>query len=146
MRIGGGDANGKSRMESSLLLLNFAHPLTEAQLERIAALASTRIEALEVRAIHTRFDAAQPFGAQATALAESIGLSAQAWQTQPMLVNLPGHSAIAAALLAEIEGRRGHLPDVVRLRPIEGAMPAAFEVAELIALYAQRRAAAGHRR
>ncbi|MCS7301391.1 MAG: CRISPR-associated protein Csx15 [Fimbriimonadales bacterium] len=41
---------------------------------------------------------------------------------------------IAATLLAELHGRMGYFPPVLRLRPVEGAVPPRFEVAEILNL------------
>jgi hypothetical protein len=129
-----------------MLILNFAHPLTSAHLTRLAELLGVVVAQLSVRDISTRFDQTAPFAPQARALADAAQLDAVAWQTLPIIVNLPGHSAIAATLLAEIEGRRGHLPDVMRLRPVDGVTPLTFEVAEVVSLYGIRRIAADGRR
>jgi hypothetical protein len=44
---------------------------------------------------------------QARALVESVGLSAEEWQTPPLLINLPSLNVIAALVLAEAHGRCG---------------------------------------
>jgi hypothetical protein len=43
--------------------------------------------------------------------------------------------------LAELHGRMGYFPPILRLRPVEGAIPPRFEVAEIINLQALRDAA-----
>ncbi|BCL77993.1 hypothetical protein ccbrp13_04580 [Ktedonobacteria bacterium brp13] len=50
-----------------------------------------------------------------------------------MLINPPGFAATALALVAEIHGRMGHFPMILRLRPAEGPVTR-FEVAEIINL------------
>ncbi|MEA3396263.1 MAG: CRISPR-associated protein Csx15, partial [Chloroflexota bacterium] len=70
-----------------MLILNYAHPLTEAQLAQLAAL--TGETGAEVRDIRAQLDLAQPFAAQATALAAAAQLAPEAWQTEPLLVVLP---------------------------------------------------------
>ena len=56
-----------------MLLLNFSHPLTEAQYVRIVALA-----------------------------VDSVGLSSEGWQVRPLLINPPGYALAASALPAEL--------------------------------------------
>ena len=121
-----------------MTLLNFAHPLTPGQLARIAELMGAGPEGWLVRDMAAQADPAQPFGPQAVALADAAGLSSQHWQTEPVLVNLPSYNFLAAALLAELHGRMGYFPPVVRLRPVPGVVPPRFEVAEIINLQALR--------
>lgn len=44
------------------------------------------------------------------------------------------HGTGAPALLAELHGRMGYLPSILRLRPVGGSNPPQFEVAELLNL------------
>jgi len=44
-------------------------------------------------------------------------------------------------LLAEVHGRTGYFPTIIRLRPVAGVTPPQFEVAELLNLQAVRDAA-----
>ena len=115
-----------------MILLNFAHPLTPQQREAIEQLAGQPLE--EVRDIATQFDATRPFREQAQTLLASTGLSAEEWQTRALLLNLPGLNVIAALLLAELHGRCGYFPAVLRLRSVPNATPPRFEVAEIVNL------------
>ncbi|HID61242.1 MAG TPA: hypothetical protein EYP49_00630 [Anaerolineae bacterium] len=81
-----------------------------------------------------QFDHEQPFTGQVRALADRVGLSPEEWQTTLLLVNPPGYAPAAATLLAELHGRIGHFPAVLRLRPVEGSVPTRYEVAEVINL------------
>jgi len=126
-----------------MLILNYAHPLTAAHRVKLESL--TGETSAEVRDIRAQLDLAQPFAAQAVALADAAQLAPEAWQTEPLLILLPALNYAAAALLAELHGRMGYFPPVVRLRPLEGALPPRYEVAEIINLQALR-AAARHRR
>jgi len=119
-----------------MLLLNFSHPLTDTQLARIAELAGRSLD--RMIAIPTHFDHAKPFAEQAHALLDTVTLNAEQWQTLPLAVNLPSLAPIAAIMLAELHGRCGYFPTIVRLRPIAGSTPPVFEVAELIHLQAIR--------
>ncbi|MCX7939732.1 MAG: CRISPR-associated protein Csx15 [Anaerolineae bacterium] len=126
-----------------MYLLNFSHPITPEQRAQLMRLLN--IEALEVRDVSTQFDHQRSFVEQTRALADAVGLSPSEWQTLPIVVNLPALNTIAACLLAELHGRMGYFPPVLRLRPVEGALPPRFEVAEVINLQ-QVRDAARHTR
>jgi len=122
-----------------MTLLNFAHPTTPEQVQTIESLLGQAVE--RIIACPSQFDAAQPFAEQARALVDGAGLTAEEWQTLPLLVNLPSLSVIAALVLAEVHGRAGYFPAVLRLRPVAGAVPARFEVAEIVNLQHARDAA-----
>jgi len=115
-----------------MILLNFTHPLTAEQLAQVAALTGQPVT--EVRGEMPQFNHQEPFAEQVQALADRVGLSPKEWQTTPLLVNPPGYAPATAALLAEIHGRRGHFPALLRLRPVEGSTPTRYEVAEVLNL------------
>lgn len=119
-----------------MIVLNFSHPLTAAHLERIETLTGQRVE--RVVEIRTQFDPEQPFVAQVRALVDSVGFSPDEWQTVPLLVNPPSLHVIAAVLLAELHGRMGYFPAIVRFKPVPNSTPPRFEVAEVINLQAVR--------
>ena len=122
----------EQREGRAMLVINFSHPLTDAQLARIGELAGQNVE--RVIPVPTQLDHSRAFAEQVRELLEAVGLSATEWQTTPLLVNLPSFAMIAAVLLAELHGRTGYFPTVVRLRPIAGSTPPQFEVAELVNL------------
>lgn len=126
-----------------MICLNFSHPLTSAQLAAIEQLTGQKIE--RVVDIKTQFDHNQPFAEQARAVVDGIGLSPEQWQTMSLLVNLPSLSVIAALVLAEMHGRCGYFPAVIRLKPVPQTTPPQFEVAEIINLQAVREVARGQR-
>jgi len=119
-----------------MLIVNFGHPITEEQLQQIACLTGQAVA--EVRNAPCQFDHARPFAEQAQAVVESVGLSSEEWQTLPILVSLPALSVIAGLVLAELHGRMGYFPATLRLRPVEGAVPPRFEVAEILDLQSVR--------
>src|SRR2546421_2319726 len=121
-----------------MLILNFTHPLTSQQRAQIEALAHTSIE--EVRTIPVQIDQAEPLEPQITAIVDAVGLSPEEWQTRPLLINPPGYAPAAFVLLAEMHGRSGHFPALIRLRPRAGAVTT-YEVAELLNLQTIRDAA-----
>ena len=92
----------------------------------------------EVRGEMAQFDHESPFGEQVRALADRVGLSPEEWQTTPLLVVSPSLNFIAVTLLAELHGRMGYFPAMVRLRPVLDSNPTRYEVAEVINLQALR--------
>lgn len=120
-------------------ILNFGHPLGADVLADITQVADQVIS--QIRDIRVQADQQQSFADQAAALIDSVGLSGEEWQRLPFAVVLPGLSAMAGALLAEIHGRCGYFPVAVRLRPKPGTTPVQFEFAELMHLDAVRQAA-----
>ena len=119
-----------------MILLNFSHPLTDAQRSQIEALTGQPIT--DLRHVQTQFDEQQPFAPQLAALMEQIDLTPAQWQGEPLLVILPSLNFIAAALLAELHGRMGYFPPVVRTRPVAESLPRRYEVAEILDLQALR--------
>ena len=85
-----------------------------------------------------QFDEQQAFGPQLQALLAQVQLTPAQWQSEPILVVLPSLNFIAAALLAELHGRMGYFPAMVRTRPVAGAVPRRYEVAEILDLQAIR--------
>lgn len=121
-----------------MLILNFTHPLTLDQRAQIEALARTSIE--EIRTIPVQIDQAEPLEPQITSIVDAVGLSSEEWQTRSLLINPPGYAPAAFVLLAELHGRIGHFPSLIRLRPKPGPVTT-YEVAELLNLQAIREAA-----
>jgi hypothetical protein len=98
-------------------------------------------DALQVVELPVQFDVQQPFEAQLAALMARLPLSSIELQGEPMLLNLPSLNYIAAMLLAELHGRMGYFPAMLRLRPAAGSVPPRFEVAEIVNLQGLRDAA-----
>ncbi len=126
-----------------MVIVNFSHPLTPAQLDDVARLTGTA--AGRVVDVRTQFDHGRPFADQAREVVDAAGLTPHEWQTAPLLVNPPSLAPIAVAVTAELHGRAGYFPPVLRLRPVAGAVPPRFEVAEVLDLQALRDAARGRR-
>lgn len=119
-----------------MIILNYAHPITAPQQEQIMKLTERHIE--RIIDITSQINQQEPFIPQIIALADAAGLSAAQWQTEEILINLPSLNFIAAALLAELHGRMGYFPPILRLRPIAGVLPPRFEVAEILNLQVLR--------
>jgi len=122
-----------------MLLLNFSHPLTPEQIAQIEALSGQPVD--DLRAIPVQFDPDRPFAPQAEALVQSVALSPEDWQTRPILIVPPSLNVIAALLLAELHGRMGYFPAVLRLKLAPGSTPPRYEIAEILNLQAVRDAA-----
>jgi hypothetical protein len=115
-----------------MLLLNFSHPLTPDQVKGIEAITGQTVErTIEAQA---QFDHARLFPEQVRELVEGLGLTPAQWQQEALLINPPSLNVIAVTLLAELHGRMGYFPPVVRLRPVAGSTPTRYEVAEVINL------------
>lgn len=122
-----------------MTVLNYAHPLTPDQL---AALESACGRApSRVADLARQLDPQRSFAEQAAELADAAGLTPTEWQTEPLLVNPPSLHTMAVALLAELHGRCGYFPAMIRLRPVPGAVPPRFEFAEILDLNGMREAA-----
>jgi len=98
-----------------MILLNFSHPLTQEHLAQVAELTGEEPRVIEVP---TQFDHNCSFAEQVRELVDGISLSPEEWQTTPLLVNPPALNVIAVTLLAELHGRMGYFPSVVRLWPV----------------------------
>ncbi len=126
-----------------MILLNFSHPLTPAQVQRVEELTGRAVE--RVIDLPVQFDSERDFLPQLADLAACLPLSPQELQTAPLVVNLPALNFIAALLLAELHGRMGYFPPVLRLRPTPASLPPTYEVAEVLNLQAVRDAARTNR-
>lgn len=115
-----------------MFILNFGHRLTVEQRKQIDALANVNIEG--IRNIPIKFDLTQPLGPQVITIVDAVGLTSEEWQTRLLLINPPGYAPVAFVLLAELHGRIGHFPALIRLRPVENSTPTEYEVAELLNL------------
>lgn len=119
-----------------MILLNFSHPFTGAQRAQVETLTGQPITRLIE--LLPQFDEQQPFAPQVQALLVQLDLTPVQWQGEPILVVPPSLNFIAAALLAELHGRMGYFPPVVRTRPVADALPRRYEVAEILDLQAIR--------
>jgi hypothetical protein len=122
-----------------MILLNFSHPLTEAQQQAIVQQVGRPIA--DMREVKTQLDVDAPFQDQIVALLDGLNISSADWQSQPWLIVLPSLNYAAAVLLAELHGRMGHFPTIVRLRPQANSLVTAYELAEIINLEGVRQLA-----
>ena len=118
-----------------MIVINFSHFLTDKQIASIEKIKGRRITTLIDQVIH--FDQTQPFAHQIQERLKMAPLSATDWQTKRILIVPPGHAPACAVLMAELHGRMGYFPEIIRIRPDpDGAEP--FAIAEIISLQAVR--------
>jgi len=126
-----------------MILLNFSHPLTEEQIAQVERLTAQRARRIINLPVH--FDNYQPFLPQLRDLMAQIPLTTEELQTSEILVNPPSLNFITALLLAELHGRMGYFPPIIRLRPVEKSLPPRYEVAEILNLQEVRDQARNYR-
>jgi len=120
----------------TVILINFAHPLTADDITAIGALAKQPLT--EIRNINAQLDPQGDITVQVEAILDGIGLSPQEWQNMPIIINLPSLNYSAAVMLAMLHGRMGYFPAILRMRPEPEALPPRFVVAEIINLQTVR--------
>lgn len=118
--------------QRSVDVVNFSHPLEATHLAQLTALTGRSV--VQVFDAPTAIQHEEPLAGQAVALVQSVPLSPHDWQTRPILINLPGLAPLAAVILAELHGRMGHFPAILRLRPLVQDGLTTYEVAEVINL------------
>jgi len=119
-----------------MIILNFSHPLTGEQVEQAVKLVDEACDTVIDVAI--QFDTDQPFSSQVREVVAGLNIATEAWQGTPFLVVLPSLNYIAGVLLAELHGRMGHFPAILRLKPIPDTLVTRFAVAEIINLESVR--------
>jgi len=124
-------------------IVNFAHPLSEKQRVQLETLLAQPIAEVVAATVH--FEIEQPFVEQVLTLLDSLPITSERWQTESWLIVLPSLNYISAILLAELHGRMGHFPTIVRLRPVPNALVTEYEIAEIINLQAIRLSARSRR-
>ena len=120
---------------NGIIILNFAHPLTMQQQAQIEKLSNTTIE--NIITISTLINEEEPLEPQIARLIEAVDHSTYDWHKRDILLNPPGYSPAAILLLAEIHGRIGHFPTLIRMRP-KHASVTTYEVIELLNLQTVR--------
>lgn len=119
-----------------MIIINFSHPLTTPQEQKIEELTQAPIQGnIDVS---VKMDNNLPFKEQIVEIVNRTGLSSFDWQTKPILVNPPAYAPASAVLLAELHGRMGYFPTIIRIQPVPNSIPPTFEVAEIINLQGVR--------
>ena len=116
------------------LILNFSgHPVLPGQQQDIGQMMHwPSPEVIDVSLGNVAED--HNFVATIEKAVEKIDLTPEEWQTTPLVVIPAGYAAVWSVVLAELHGRLGYFPDVVRLRPAKTVSNEKFEVAEIMSL------------
>lgn len=124
----------RSKEDGRFLALNFSgHPVLPGQQKAIQKrMGWPNIEIIDVPMGTVKED--ENFLKTAIRKVDDIDLLPDEWQTFSLAVIPSGYSPLWSALLAEIHGRLGHFPDVVRLRPAPQGEKEKFEVSEILDL------------
>lgn len=126
-----------------VVVLNFSHPITDAQKPEIAALAGVEVSDLEIREGLSRqykFDNVEQLLEQVRTQVNDAKVSEDEWQSAKIVLNLPALSGAAMVLLAEAHGRMGYFPQALRIeKDIDG--DGQFHVSEIVDLEKIRLAA-----
>ena len=130
MSIGEKVRNGKEMID--IHIINFTHPLTEEQLVAIEKMIGKKVS--KVIQITSQIDVNRLLVEQVEAMIEEVGLTAEEWQSLPLLINLPSLNYSTTVMLALLHGRMRYFPATICLRPVTGAIPLRFEVAEIVNL------------
>lgn len=116
-----------------MILLNFAHPISSVLQDQIEARITERVY---IAQITVQLDLDKPFADQIVALVEQANLTPEDWQTEKLLINPPGLAPATACILAEIHGRTGYFPTILRLKQSQDV----WTLAEIIDLHIVRNA------
>ena len=85
-----------------MIIINFSHPLTEAQMLQIGRLAGQDIT--KVIDVKTQFNHADPFVEQMKTTVQNIPLESKEWQNSGIIINIPSLNVIAALLWPNFTG------------------------------------------
>ena len=124
----------KQPQRQRYLVINFsAHPLMPAQQQAIQAkMGWPAVEIIETNLGNV--PESRDFVAKTLQCLNNIDLLPQDWQTHPLVVVPAGYASAWSVLLAELHGRIGYFPDMVRLRPAPVGATEKYEVAEIVEL------------
>jgi len=86
----------------------------QSQVEMISGQKLTQIIHAKVQ-----FDTEKPFWHQINNVVSKIPLSFEEYQTQPILIIPPSLNTIALVLMAELHGRMGYFPPVLRMKLVK---------------------------
>ncbi|HXX79723.1 MAG TPA: CRISPR-associated protein Csx15, partial [Ktedonobacteraceae bacterium] len=125
----------KAPNTNDILVLNFAHSLTQEQQAQIEELSETSIE--NIITISTLINEEEPLEPQIATLIDAADQAAPDWSERDILINPPGYAPAALLLLAAIHGRIGHFPTLIRMRPKHASITT-YEVIELLNLQTTR--------
>jgi hypothetical protein len=115
-------------------VLNFTHTFKDFQREQLETMLDCFVEHIWPDS-KIDVDTHSPLGPQVKKLVDDLGYTPEEWQdVGRFVVSLPGLSDVGAVLLAELHGRMGQFPVIVRREKPEGKQLAEYEVEEVIDL------------
>jgi len=124
--------------QSAPVVLNLGHPFSEG------ALADLRehlgCDEITILNLPSAYDLNAPFEQQVTDQLDAANLTSIDWQNLPLLLIPPSLAVASPVVLAQIHGRRGSFPGLVRQVRTAGVL-GAWRVAEVVDLEATRQAA-----
>lgn len=125
-----------------MTILNLASQLSSDDVSAVAALSGRKPR--RVVNVVPNFVESEPLGPQVRELLDGLGFSSADWEKQSIILNLPPDPAASALIVAEIAGRRGRTPSVIRWRTAPGGQ--GREPAEVISLHEIRKEARHQRK
>lgn len=122
-----------------MIVFNFSHKLTEKSEQQLVDLINIYTETenppqLAVYPLEKQYDEELPFAKIAKEAVDDLSKHVPGWEQMPFLIVPPSLNFAAVAILAEIHGRVGYFPSVVRTRKIEGTISPEYEVVEILYL------------
>jgi hypothetical protein len=112
--------------QDSRLVLNFVRPLTHIQLVQLQSLLGVLPEVIDLPGVPVQFVGERVLAEQVVEILDNAGLTLEEWSSLLFIVNPPG-------LSAEIHGRSGHFPHIIRMTP-SPEDKAVFNVTEIVKL------------
>jgi hypothetical protein len=133
----------RSASQDSRLILNFGRGLTHAQMLQLKNLLENLPEVINLPDLPVQFQEQRTLAEQVMEVLDSTGLTLEEWSSLNFVVNLPGFAPAVAGVLAEIHGRSGHFPHVIRMTPSPDDKTV-YNVTEIVKLQNIRDAARAH--
>lgn len=117
-----------------ITLLNFTHPFDEPQIKQLEDKLGCFIEHVWPNT-KAHFNLNMPLEPQISSMVDALGFTPEEWDVAGrFIVSLPGLSEPSAVLLAELHGRMGHFPTIVRRRKDDQDESGKYLFAEVINL------------
>ncbi|KAF0208377.1 MAG: hypothetical protein FD171_860 [Actinobacteria bacterium] len=119
-----------------LHIVNFGHALTPAVVDEIVEAAGC--EGFSLHEVEFAANLSELLEPQVVAAIDATNIDPGDWPRLNLVVGLPTHAPLTAVVLAELHGRLGHFPAIVRFAPDDGALVRNYRLAEVLNLEAMR--------